>query len=105
MEFVSVVKDMLTVVGDVTLLDNEKGIQMELPPGRDEISKIVYGHTSAGRNYIETVSLTNDVWPVYGEASLPEIMAFARKAQQDRPHSVFTKELVEIVRNLELVLS
>ena len=87
---------MLKVVGEVSLLPNGIGIQMELPPQSGDpqnFHKIVYGQTNSGKRYIETQSLENGNWPVFGEASIPEILTLARKAIKDLPTSRYTAEL------------
>ena len=110
MEFVSNIEDMMKVVGTVMPLGDHKGIYMALPEQMDgegsplDIHRIVYGETQSGKKYVETVSTKNGNWPVYGEASLPEILAFARKAVQDLPDSEWTKELHELSLRLEAAL-
>jgi hypothetical protein len=99
MEFVSNIEDMLKVVGTVVPTGNRTGIQMSLPEEVDckeeplSIHRIVYGTTESGKRYIETISMKQGSWPVYGEASIPEILAFAKKAEIDLPESEYTKEL------------
>lgn len=39
-----------------------------------------------------------------GEASIPEILTFARKAVQDLPDSIYTKELHALSLKLKAVL-
>ncbi len=108
--FVSEINDMLKAVGEVTFLPNEKGIYMSLPDGEGsngksfKISRIVYGETKSGNRYIETVSTKEGNWPVYGEASLPEILVFARKAMQDLPDSVWSKDLFALAQKFEEAL-
>jgi hypothetical protein len=99
MEFVSRYRDILRVVGTVEPTRGGRGIQMSLPEESDEmnatyrISKIVYGDTESGKRYIETVSSKNGEFPTYGEASIPEILAFAYKAMRDMPESHYSQEL------------
>ena len=98
MEFVSNVEDLSTVVGEVSLSPNGRGIQMDLPPqsgDENDIHRIVYGQTKSGKRYIETVSLLlkDENPPVYGEASIPEILVFAKRAFKDLPESLYTTEL------------
>ena len=109
--FVGNAEDMLKVVGTVTLLDNERGIHMPLPGENDDLSlssiniqRIVYGANESGNRFIETVSTKEGNWPVYGEASLPEILTFAKKALEDLPDSKWTKELHEFSQKLEEAL-
>jgi hypothetical protein len=109
MEFVSNIEDIMKVVGTVKPLGSHKGIYMALPEqilSFDIHNRIVYGETQSGKKYIETVSVKDGAQPVYfyGEASLPEILAFARKAMQDLPDSEWTKELHELSLKLEAAL-
>ena len=105
--FVGEVDDMLKVVGTATLLDSQRGIYMSLPEQIDDpntssidIHRIVYGANKSGKRYIETVSTKEGNLPVYGEASLPEILTFAKKAVRDLPDSEWTKELSELAQKL-----
>lgn len=109
--FVGEVEDMLKVVGTVTLLDNQRGIQMSLPEqnyetntGSIDIQRIVYGANESGKRYIETVSIKDSNRPVYGEASLPEILVFAKKAAQDLPDSEWTRDLCGLAQKFEEAL-
>ncbi len=106
MEFVSNVDQMLEVAGDVMLLESDKGIQMELPEqmGESSISRIVFGTTKSGKRYIETIAMKDGNWPVYGEASIPEILVFAKKAELTFPDSRHTKELSRIAQKIKEVL-
>ena len=110
MEFVGIVEDIVKVVGTVEPLQNNKGIQMSLPedttdqPGGFYISRIVYGETSSGKRYIETQSNKGSNWPIYGEASIPEVLAFAKKAVIDMPGSIYTRELYVLACHLKVAL-
>ncbi len=108
MEFVSSVKDMLNVCGEVRPLDNHRGIWMSLPEQQfhdSSIHRIVYGMTKSGKKYIETISNKNGNWPVYGEASIPEILVFARKAIKEMPDSQYAKELYVLGLRIEVALN
>jgi hypothetical protein len=111
MEFVSNVEDILKVVGTVKQMENGAGIYMALPDDTSvdndrnvEIHRIAYGKTQSGKRYIETVSSVDGNWSVYGEASLPEILAFAKKSLQDLPESDWTQELHKLSLKLEEAL-
>jgi len=103
MEFVSNVDDLFKLTEQVGLLPNGKGIQMELfgQSAVGDFSRIVYGETKKGKRFIETVSMVNHTWPVYDEASIPDIIAFAKKAKIDLSDSKYTKELLIIAQKLE----
>jgi hypothetical protein len=109
MEFVSNVEDMLGVVGKVRSATVGRGIYMALPEqtgtsdGGLIIHRIVYGLTESGKRYIETISSENG-FPTYGEASIPEILVFARKAAIDMPESEYTRELCAFAQKIEAAL-
>lgn len=107
MEFVSNTKDMLSMVGNVVPRTDGPGIQMPLPEemgDRSVISRIIYGKTASGKRYIETISNKNG-FPTYGEASIPEIIVFAKRAMLDMPESPFTPELVILAVKIDQVLN
>ncbi len=99
--FVGEIDDMVKVAGEVNLLPNGKGISMSLPEG---VSTVVYGETSSGKRYLETVLEMRDNFPVYGEVSLIEILTFARKAILDLPDSEWSKDLFLLAQKLEEAL-